>query len=297
VNGLDDEPDRLHHERLHYRIRVASWNIRAAIGPGPFPDRWWSRIDTDRLLAIGSFIGELDVDLVALQEVALLSRNGDLVDNAGDLGRQLGMAVRYAAVRTFSVADGDSVTGVGCFGTALLSRLPIGESHAVALPMADRDGWVEPPGTDHPAAGVRYADAPDHIREPRCLVLADVAGLTVGSAHLSHIGSGERALQAEATIVAYGAAAPALLLADLNAPIEASELAAFAAWTDGFAEAAGDAARISTDDGMRIDHVLARGASVHGCRVARESGDLSDHYPVVAEVELAQTHTVRTSLC
>jgi endonuclease/exonuclease/phosphatase family metal-dependent hydrolase len=114
-----------------------------------------------------------------------------------------------------------------------------------------------------------------------------VAGLTVGTAHFSHIGSGERLLQAQATVEAFGPASPALLLGDLNAAIEAPELARFAGWSDGFADAPGDPARISTDDGSRIDHVLARGASVHSCRVVREAGDLSDHYPVVAEVEPA----------
>jgi len=265
-------------------LRVASWNIRAAIGPGPFPDRWWSRIDADRLRAIGAFIAGLEADVVALQEVALLSRDGDLVDNAGDLARQLGMNVRYGAVRTFEVIEHGTRAGAGCFGNALLSRLPMGESHTVALPMAPTDAFVEPPGVDHPAAGVRYANAPGHIREPRCLLLAEVAGMTMGSAHFSHIGSAERALQAAATVAAVGSAVPALLLADLNAEIDAPELEPFAGWTDGFAEPPGDPARISTDDGMRIDHVLARGASVRGCRVVRASGDLSDHYPVVAEL-------------
>lgn len=263
-------------------LRVVSWNIRSAIGPGPFPDRWWSRIDHDRLRNIGSFIAELDADLVALQEVALVSRDGDLVDNAGDLGRQLGMEVRYGAVRSFEVIERGVPAGVGCFGNALLSRVPIGESHAVALPMAPTDAFIEPPGTDHPAAGIRYADAPDHVREPRCLLLADVAGLMVGCTHLSHIGSAERALQATAAAAAFGPSAPAVLLADLNAPIDAPELSAFAGWTDGFTEPPGDPARVSTDDGFRIDHVLTRGVPVDGCRVARESGDLSDHYPVVA---------------
>ncbi|MBA2720352.1 MAG: hypothetical protein H0U52_14105 [Chloroflexi bacterium] len=83
------------------------------------------RIDADRLRAIGSFIGRLAADLVALQEVALVSRGGALVGNAGDLARQLGMEVRYGAVRTFSVTDGDAVSGVGCFGNALLSRVPL----------------------------------------------------------------------------------------------------------------------------------------------------------------------------
>jgi endonuclease/exonuclease/phosphatase family metal-dependent hydrolase len=265
-------------------LRVASWNIRAAIGPGPFPDRWWSSIDADRLRAIGSFVAGLDVDLVALQEVAVISRNGDLVDNAGDLARQLGMEVRYGAVRGFTVTDGDAATGVGCFGNALLSRPGFGGARTVALPAAAADAFVEPPGADHPAAGVRYAGAPEHIREPRCLLLAQVDGLAVGSAHFSHVGSGERLLQARATVAAFDDAGAALLLGDLNAPIEAPELGPFAPWTDGFREPAGDPARVSTDDGHRIDHVLARGASVSSCRVLREAGDLSDHYPVVAEV-------------
>ena len=267
-------------------IRVASWNIRAAIGPGPFPDRWWSRISADRLRAIGSFIAGLEADVVALQEVALVSRDGDLVDNAGDLSRHLGMEVRYAAVRTFPVTDGDAVTGAGCFGNALLSRMPIARSRTVALPMAPADSFVEPPGGDDPAAGIRYADAPAHVREPRCLLLAEVAGVAIGTAHFSHIGAGERLLQAQATVAAFGDAPTALLLGDLNAAIEAPELIPLAGWADGFSEPPGDGARVSTDDGMRIDHVLARGASVNRCRVARDAGDLSDHYPVVADIVL-----------
>ena len=226
----------------------------------------------------------LDADLVALQEVALLSRDGDLVDNAGDLGRQLGMEVRYAAVRTFSVTDGNAVTGAGSFGNALLSRRPLRHARTVALPRAPDDALIEPVGAGHPAAGISYADAPATIREPRCLLLAELDGLTVGTAHFSHVGSAERLLQAEATVAAFAAASPALLLGDLNAPIEAAELAAFRSWNDAFAVAPGDPARISTDEGLLIDHVLTRGVSVDGCRIVRESGDLSDHYPVVAEV-------------
>ena len=268
------------------QLRVVTWNIRAAIGPGPFPDRWWNRIDADRLRAIGAFVAGLEADVVALQEVALLSRDGDLVDNAGDLARQLGMEARYGAVRTFTVTDGDAATGVGCFGNALLSRLPIARSRTVALPMAPADAFVEPPGADHQLAGTRYTDAPEHIREPRCVLVAEVAGLAIGTAHLSHIGSGERLLQAEATVATLGGAGAAVLLGDLNASIEAPELAPFAGWTDGFSEPPGDPARITTDDGARIDHVLARGASIHGCRAVREAGGLSDHYPVLAGLEV-----------
>jgi len=267
-------------------LRVASWNIRAAIGPGPFPDRWWSRIDADRLRAIGSFIGGLDVDIVALQEVALLSRDGDLVDNAGDLARQLDLRVRFSALRSFDVVEDGALRGVGCFGNALLSGAPIRTSRTVPLPAASADALVEPAGADHPLAGISFADAPANVREPRCLLLAETDGLTVGSTHFSHIGSGERLLQATATEATFGDASPALLLGDLNAAIEAPELQPLAGWTDGFSEPPGDPARTSTDDGMRIDHVLVRGASVSGCRVLRASDGLSDHYPVIAELEL-----------
>ena len=116
--------------------------------------------------------------------------------------------------------------------------------------------------------------------------LGEIEGLTVGSVHFSHIGAGERRLQAEATEAAFGDRSPALLLGDLNAAIHAPELTPLAGWTDGFAAGSDDAARTSTDDGQRIDQVLVRGASVEACRVLREAGTLSDHFPVVAEVNL-----------
>ncbi len=267
-------------------LRVVSWNIRAAIGTGPFPDRWWRRIDADRLRAIGSLLASLEADVVALQEVALVSRDGELVDNAGDLARRLGMTVRYGAVRSFVVTDdADATVGVGCFGNALLAREPLTEVRCVALPAAPMDSFVEPPGADHPAAGVRYADAPPTIREPRCLLVGRAGALAIGTSHYSHVGSGERLLHAEATVRAFGDASPALLLGDLNATIDSPELRPLEGWTDGFGVPPGHDARISTDDGQRIDQVLARGASIAECQVLRESGDLSDHYPVVATVE------------
>jgi len=264
-------------------LRVVSWNIRAAIGPGPFPDRWWSRIDADRLRAIGVFLAGLGADAMCLQEVALISRGGDLVDNAGDLARQLGMDVRYGAVRSFEVVDRGTTVGAGLFGNAVLSRHPLTDARVVGLPAAPVEAHVEPPGSHHPAAGVRYADAPPTIREPRCLVLASILGVRIGTAHFSHVGSGERRLQAEATVAAFANSPAALLVGDLNAPIESVELTPLASWTDAFVAPPGDASRVSTDDGSSIDHLLARGMSISPARVLRDAGDLSDHYPVTAD--------------
>ncbi len=213
----------------------------------------------------------------------MVSRGGELVDNAGDLARQLNWNVRYGAVRTFDVTEADARVGVGCFGNALLSPLPLTDVATVALPQAPLDAFVEPAGSPLPGAGLTYAVAPSTIREPRCLLLATVGGLRVGTTHLSHRGSGERRLQAHAL----ADAGSQLLLGDLNAAIDAPELAPLASWSDAFAEPPGSDARISTDDGWRIDHALLRGASVtEPARVLREAGDLSDHYPVVAAVSV-----------
>ena len=202
------------------------------------------------------------------------------------------MDVRYGATRTFAVnAPDGAVIGAGCFGNAILSRVPISSWRAAMLPTAPDDALIEPAGSAAEGAGLRYRDAPEWFREPRTLLVAHVAGVAFVSTHLSHRGSGERALQAAATVERVADARAALVLADLNAPIEAPELAAFAAWTDGFGVAGvppGDERRVSTDDGFRFDHILGRGVGVSGCRVVRESGELSDHYAVVAEISIDQ---------
>lgn len=278
-------------------LRVVTWNIRAAIGPGAFPPTWWRRTDPDRLEAIGAFIASIEADLVALQECAILNVDGAVHDTAAALATRTGLLYRFAATRHFEIAEADGRrSGSGLFGNSLLSRLPIRSSRAVSLPMAPTDAFVEPPGADHPAAGVRYTDAPADIREPRCLLLAEVElpdGLTTeaGSVHLSHVGSGERALQAAAVAEAFGADVVASVLAgDLNAAIESDELRPLRdGWIDAFAAVGvppADPARVTTEDGYRIDHVLVRGGwRVRECRRLDEAGWLSDHLPVLAVLE------------
>ena len=267
-------------------LRVATFNVRAAIGPGPFPDGWWRRCDPARLERIAAVITALDPDLVGLQEVALLALDGEVVDQAAELGRLTGMTHRYGAVRTWAAEEHDRVAGAGLFGNALLARGPLDEPRVLALPRAPDDALIEPAASDREGAGVAYRDARPTIREPRCAVIATAttpAGrLRVASAHLSHVGSGERRLQA----AALAASDADIVLGDLNASIEAPELEPFAGWTDAFAAAGispGDARRRSTDDGWPIDHVLLRDAwRVERCEVVAAAGDASDHYPVVA---------------
>lgn len=279
-------------------VRVATWNVRAGTGPGPFPSQWWEHINAERLEQIGSVITSLNADVVAFQEVAVLTFEGELHDNAAMLAARTGMHHRYAATRHFAIhnAAGGQI-GAGLFGNALLSRVPIPSSRTIALPMAAIDAFVEPPGANHPLAGVRYTDAPEGTREPRCLLMAEVAlgdgtPAMVGSVHLSHIGSGERALQAQICVQAFhDAAVPAVIAGDFNAPVESAELEVLlgAGWTDAFAAAGvavGDERRTTTEDGAAIDHILVRGAELLDCRRIDEAGWLSDHLPVLAELEI-----------
>jgi endonuclease/exonuclease/phosphatase family metal-dependent hydrolase len=275
-------------------LRVATLNVRAAIGPGPFPDAWWRRIDDPRLTRIGQAIRALDADVVALQEVALLSVDGRVVDNPGVLAAVTGYEMRFGATRHFEILEDDRRVGAGLFGNALLTRLPIQSARTYGLPQAPLDAYVEPPGWGVEFAGVRYADASETIREPRCILLCELElpggdVVTAGSTHLSHIGSAERRLQAEAIARIFaGVADPALLAGDLNATIESVELVPLReVLTDAFELVGvppGDPARQTSDDGWSIDHLLVRGVRVDACRVAHEVGDLSDHWPVVADV-------------
>jgi endonuclease/exonuclease/phosphatase family metal-dependent hydrolase len=271
------------------RIRLVTWNVRAAIGPGEFPGTWWRRPDPARLRAIADALGAIDADVIGLQECAVLNVDGSRHDTAADIADRLRLPHRFAAARHFGIVEDDGrVSGSGQFGNALLSRLEIGPTRMLALPTAPEAALIEPSGADHPLAGVRYLDAPPDIREPRCLLSGELGRLTVGVTHLSHIGSAERALQAAAVDGALRGNGPSVVLGDLNAPIESDELAVLRdGWTDAFAAVgvpAGDPRRETTDTGARIDHVLVRGLDVLACRRVEEVGWLSDHLPVVAEL-------------
>ncbi|HEX2221581.1 MAG TPA: endonuclease/exonuclease/phosphatase family protein [Candidatus Limnocylindria bacterium] len=274
-------------------LRVATYNVRAGIGPGPFPPAWWRHVSAERLARVADVVRALDAEVVALQEVAYLTVDGEPLDVAAELGTRAGMRWRYGAVGHFPIIDPDRGTAVGAalWGNALLSRVPIGESATVALPAAGDDDLVEPAGSEHRLAGIRYRDAPPWTREPRCMVtvrveVPGIGPLTVASVHLTHVGAAQRSLQVAALGAALEALAePVVLAGDLNAPIESAELEflrrAFADAFEAESIPPGDPRRASCGEG-RIDHLLLRGLRALDCRVVHEAGDASDHLPVVA---------------
>ena len=275
-------------------MRVATWNIRAAIGPGePFPAGWWRHVTDERFGRICALIRGLDADVVALQEVAFYDVHGEVHDQPLDLGRLTDRHVRYGAVHAYPLIDPESGRAIGTatWGNVLLTREPIRDGFTIGLPVGADDDHVEPEGSGLPLAGIPFADAPYGTREPRCAVGGAVARdsgveATVISTHLAYAGSAQRALQAEALVELAGDDGRSLiLLGDLNAAIDAPELRSLAAaLTDAFAAvgiAPGDARRQSCGP-QPIDHIFARGFSVDDCRVVTEAGDASDHLPVVA---------------
>ncbi|MBA2719984.1 MAG: endonuclease/exonuclease/phosphatase family protein, partial [Chloroflexi bacterium] len=287
------------------RLRVVTWNVRAGIGPGePFPPTWWRHVSTDRLAQIASILTELDPDLATLQEVAIMTPNGELHDQPAELARLTGRFVRYAAVHAYQLvepATGRAI-GMASWGNAILSREPLSDGFALGLPRPTDDDVVETEGAVHlvtgavhPLIGVPYgATEPGH-REPRCVVGGRLAGRgadgLIATAHLTYIGRAQRRAQADAVAAALrdrdDPAGAVILTGDFNATVDAPELATLA---DGF-EDAFLAGGISVDDPRRascgawpIDHIRVRGFAVESCRVVTEANDASDHWPVVADL-------------
>ena len=279
-------------------VRVATWNIRAAIGPGePFPPAWWRHVRRDRFERIAQQIVELDADVVALQEVALLTPHGELLDQPQELARLTNRHVRYAAVHAFALIEPETGRAIGAatWGNALLTWEPLEDGFATGLPVGEDDEAVEPEGSGGALAGVTFAEAPYGTREPRCAIGGRVTGpsgdLAIVNAHLTYAGTGQRRAQAdELARIAGGLDGPLVVTGDFNAAIEDPALRSLASGFDDAFRAvgveAGDPRRASCGR-LRIDHLLSRGLRAVDCRVVTEAGDASDHLPVVATFEVS----------
>jgi endonuclease/exonuclease/phosphatase family metal-dependent hydrolase len=295
MTGVPAEP-----ARPARRLRVVTWNIRAAIGPGePFPPAWWRHVRDDRLERIAAILRDLDPDVATLQEVTVMTPDGRLHDQPAELARLTGRHVRYAAVHSFPLIEAERGRSIGMasWGNAILSREPLTDGFAVGLPRPADDDPVEVAGAvqphtreAHPLIGVRYGDTEPGHREPRCVVGGVAGGVAIATTHLTYIGRAQRARQAAALAeIVAERTGPAVLTGDFNAPVDAPDVAPLAAGlSDAFTIAGvpvGDPRRASCGP-WPIDHILVRALVVDGCRVVTESGDASDHWPVVADLRL-----------
>ena len=228
---------------------------------------------------MAAFVASTGADLVALQEVPLASIEGMAVDLPALFGALTGLDYRYGAVSHAPLAEPDGrVVGAYLWGNVILSRLPIASTINRALPVTPNDDPTDPIDDEPRSALACAIDTPN---QP----------VTFVSTHLAYLGLRARLPQAgRLAELAVQTEGPLILAGDLNAPIESEDLAPLrAVLDDGFAAVGvqvGDAARESCGT-ERIDHVLTRGVEVLDCRVAREAGDASDHWPVIARLRLS----------
>ena len=159
-------------------MRVATWNIRAAIGPGePFPAGWWRHVTDERFERIAGVIRGLDADVVALQEVSFYDVDGEVHDQPLALGRLTDRHVRYGAVHAYPLIEPESGLAVGSatWGNVLLTREPIRDGFTLALPVGSDDDLVEPRGERPPVGRDRLRRGP--LRDAGAALCGRRAGL------------------------------------------------------------------------------------------------------------------------
>lgn len=240
-------------DRAEGTLRIASYNIRAALGG---------------LDAVTEDLRRLDPDLVALQEVERGIARSRSQDQAGHLGRDLGL--NWAFAGSFEVDGGEH-------GIAVLSRYPILQEEIVRLPQGT-GRWPRV------ALKVRV-DAPGGPLTFVCVHLARPWGWP-----LSNLGA--RLEQMDALLESLeGVEGPVIVAGDFNSlPIswEAWKMAhrlqaAWNPWRDGWANSFPLESIGWPRGAVQIDHVF-HDADWQSRGFWAGSLSASDHRPVVADL-------------
>ena len=203
-------------------------------------------------------IGELAPDLVNLNEVRARSADVGPVNQAQQLGELLGMEWRF----------GKSIPFMGgAYGNAVLSRFPVISSEVVHIP--------DPRETDG-----RF----EHRTVFKTVLDVDGERLTLLGTHFG-LSVSERVLAvATALRLARETEGPLLLMGDLNAEPDQSELAPlFEVFTDCFDRAMLPKTYPASSPEIRIDYIMARGLTVKNA-LAFDSLN-SDHLPLLCSLE------------
>jgi endonuclease/exonuclease/phosphatase family metal-dependent hydrolase len=231
-------------------VRVASFNIRGA------------RIDGGAGFAplVDACVG-LDADILGLQEVDRRRRRSGFVDQAAAVAHALGGAHVYGPTRPRRPR--------GQYGNALVARGEIRSSEVRVLPGA---------GTQQPRAAV--------------LARVDVQGMSVSVAvtHLQHHPRRLAHLPDEAPeqlrmLLSWlrDLPSPRVLVGDLNLqPPRAAPILEEA----GYTIAATGPAYPSADPRLQLDYIAVDGLVVQSASVV-PTGEISDHHPIVADLERA----------
>ena len=250
-------------------MRVVTWNIRHALGNDGY-------VDLERIVAV---ISECEPDIVGLQEVDRLWSRSAWADQTAWLANSLGMSGVFGA-NLFPSEGGE-------YGTAILSRWPFTESANHPLPSRS--------GLESRGRLVAQIHGPDGQR-----VQVECTHLHWGGHQRPVLGVIERHDQATALVGAERPAElPIVLLGDFNAQPEDRELEPLReAFTDAWAAIHPSEPGFTIPShpteppDRRIDYLwLSAGIRCLGIEVVDTavSRMASDHYPVIADLELPTT--------
>jgi endonuclease/exonuclease/phosphatase family metal-dependent hydrolase len=217
------------------------------------------------LESIASVINGQAPDLVALQEVDVLTNRSGKVDQAARLGQLTGMYVSF--VPSLLSFDG------GQYGLALLSRYPIRSSQRIPLRSA----------AEQRALGLYEVELDaQHL-------------LPVGVTHFGTVDAAERANQAADVKAAFAGKPWALLGGDLNAtPSESGITSLLQLFTDSWARGGSGSGYTSSASfpTRRIDYLMLGPAWTSPVSARVVSASQSDHLPVVATLILPWSQTL-----
>ncbi|MCV7099805.1 endonuclease/exonuclease/phosphatase family protein [Mycobacterium palustre] len=254
-------------------MRVATFNILhgRTVGNG---------VDPRRLAAC---VRRLDPDVLALQEVDCEQPRSDRADLTAVAAEAMG-AVEHRFVAaiagtpgaTWMAATGHEQPGTAAYGIALLSRYPVASWQVVRLPRI-------------PVRFPMYLPGPNRVmivdEEPRAAVIAQLhtpsGGLTVANTHLSFVPGWNRRQLRRLVNDLRGFPGPRLLTGDLNMTPEAVRR-----WS-GMRPLATAATFPADDPRRQLDHILTDDRGLHGGAVESQPMPISDHRPLVVDVERA----------
>ena len=253
-------------------MRVATFNILHGRTPAD------GVVDLDRLSAA---VQRIDADVLALQEVDLdqpRSGGADLTAVAaeamGAVDHRFVAALSGTPGATWIAATGREQPGTAAYGIALLSRYPVRNWQVLRLPRI-------------PVRFPMYLPEPGRVtivkEEPRAVVVGQVDSplglLTVANTHLSFVPGWNRIqlIRLRRDLAAFPG--PRLLLGDLNAtpPAPAARTGYRSLW---------DAPTFpGTGPTRQLDYVLTDGPDLRGTAGSTPAVPISDHRPLVVDVE------------
>lgn len=232
-----------------YKLKVLCYNLRFG--------------ELASLEELAEFIKEVDPDIVALQEVDVKTNRERAVHQNGkdfitELGYRTGLLSAYA--RTIDYSG-------GYYGIGILSKYSFEKTRKIMLPI------------------------PEGSREQRALLLADVElpgerKFTFISTHLDHSSSSVRSIQVQAINEALeDNPLPLIIAGDFNASPDSPEIKQ---GMKEYLQLCGDDYTISSDNPRsKIDYIFGKPVNRWNKLYAETPQiQLSDHLPVISEVEL-----------